>query len=438
MNATAIFDVGKTNKKIIVFDENFQAVHQEQITISETKDDDGHPSDDLAAIEEWIMTTLEKALLQSKFRITKLNFSTYGATLVNLGKNGEVVTPMYNYLKPFPQDLLEQFLDECGGHEAFSTQTASPLLGMLNSGLQLYWLKYRKPHLFDKIKCSLHLPQYFSYLFTGKITGEYTTVGCHSGLWDIEKKMYHEWTQKTGIASVLPEVKLASETTKINWKGRPMEVGPGINDTSANLVPYLQREKDPFMLLSTGTWNIALFPFSKDPLSFSELEQDCLYFLQNDGQPVRVARLFMGNEYRLQINEMTPFFNKAENYHTHIKFDNGIFKSLKEKGPKHFLWKSIDLPSIHKQIEQTDYQKFGSFEEAYHQLMMELVEIQVERIMLSLGSGKIRKLFVDGGFVENDVFMSLLKINLPGMEIVPGNQIAGSARGAAMVMRDCS
>ena len=341
---------------------------------------------------------------------------------------------MYNYLKPYPDDLLAQFLDGFGGHEAFSTQTASPLLGMLNSGLQIYWLKYRKPQLFKKIYCSLHLPQYFSYLFTGKMLGEFTTVGCHSGLWDIEKTKYHEWTQKSGIAPVLPDVKLASETVKINWKGSPLEVGPGINDTSANLVPYLQREKDAFMLLSTGTWNIALNPFSEDSLTFTELQQDCLYFLRDDGKPVKVARLFMGNEYRLQIDEMTRFFRKQDDYHTHIKFDNRIYEKGNEKPSKCYSWKSIYLPGILQNEGPTDYQKFGSFEEAYHQLLSELVDIQVERIRLARGTGKINKLFVDGGFVENDVFMALLKINMPGLEVVPGNQMAGSARGTALVM----
>ncbi len=436
MSATAIFDIGKTNKKFVVFNEDFQPIHQEQITIPEIKDDDGYPCDDLPAIEKWIDVTLSKALSHSGFKVTKLNFSTYGATIVNLGKNGKPVTPMYNYLKPYPDNLLAQFLDEYGGHEAFSTQTASPLLGMLNSGLQIYWLKYRKPHLFKRIDCSLHLPQYFSYLFTGKKSGEYTTVGCHSGLYDFKKHRYHQWTEKEGMINILPSVKPASTKFKIKWNGRPLEVGSGINDTSANLVPYLQSEKDPFMLLSTGTWNIAMYPFSEDSLKFKELQQDCLYFLRDDGKPVKVARLFMGNEYRLQIEEMTKHFNKRDDYHTHIKFDRRIYERLSKAPSKSFSWKSIDLPGILQHERPTDYQNFGSFEEAYHQLLAELVDIQADRIRLARGTGKIKKLFVDGGFVENDVFMCLLKINMPGLEVVPGNQIAGSARGAAMVMGD--
>ena len=42
----------------------------------------------------------------------------------------------------------------------FARKTASPLLGSLNSGLQLYRLKKEQPEVFQKIHHALHLPQY--------------------------------------------------------------------------------------------------------------------------------------------------------------------------------------------------------------------------------------------------------------------------------------
>ena len=133
MDATAIFDIGKTNKKFIVFDESYTSIHEEQVTITEIKDDDGDPVDDLKAIEDWMYDVLERTFTGKEFEISKLNFSTYGATLVNLGENGKPVTPMYNYLKPYPSDLLQKFLEENRGHESFSLSTCSPIFGMLNS-----------------------------------------------------------------------------------------------------------------------------------------------------------------------------------------------------------------------------------------------------------------------------------------------------------------
>ena len=45
-------------------------------------------------------------------------------------------------------------------------QTASPVLGNLNSGMQLYRLKHENKEAFEEIKYALHLPQYLSFVFT--------------------------------------------------------------------------------------------------------------------------------------------------------------------------------------------------------------------------------------------------------------------------------
>ena len=63
-------------------------------------------------------------------------------------------------------------------------------LNFLNSGKQLYWLKYKRPEIFKKIKKTLHLPQYLSYVFTGEMYSEYTSIGCHTVLWDYQKKKF--------------------------------------------------------------------------------------------------------------------------------------------------------------------------------------------------------------------------------------------------------
>lgn len=435
MSAAAIFDIGKTNKKFIIFDQAFNIIHQEEITIPETKDDDGFPCDDLTAIEEWMKSTFEDAISNASYKISKLNFSTYGATIVNLDYKGKPVTSLYNYLKPFPPELQEQFLDENGGEAVFCPQTASPVMGMLNSGLQLYWLKYLKPDLFTNIHQTLHLPQYFQYLFTGKMTCDFTSIGCHTGLWDFNESRYHSWVQKEEISPLLPEIIPTSTTYKINWKGQPLEVGVGINDSSASLLPYVQQGNEPFLLLSTGTWSAALFPYRKDLLTLEELRQDCVNFLRIDGKPVTVSRLFLGNEYHLQVEDMTAYFGKPKDYHKNINFDEQLYHRILNTPSQPNKWKSIDLPGIKPNpTANMDYNKFQSFEEAYHYLMQQLMILQQQRIKLALGSSKVRKVYVDGGFTKNEVFLKLMEIHLPGMEIIPSHHPLGSALGAAMVM----
>ena len=159
-DVTAIFDIGKTNKKFFLFDDDFQEVHKEYICFDEIEDEDGYPTENLPELQKWLKSVFERILKHSKYNVKAINFSTYGASFVHLDENGEVLTPLYNYTKPIEQNVVSSFLDKYGAREDFLKTTGCFDLSMLNSGLQLYWLKYTKPDIFKKIKYSLHLPQY--------------------------------------------------------------------------------------------------------------------------------------------------------------------------------------------------------------------------------------------------------------------------------------
>jgi len=326
--ATLIFDIGKTNKKVFVFNEKFEVVFSEQQVFEEIQDEEGFPCDDLLAIQNWIQATTKSLLLSDQWNITKINFSTYGASFVHLNELGNPITPLMNYLKPMPEDCSKDFYHRNGAASTIALETASPALGMLNSGLQIIWWKYKMTDLFSKIKTSLHFPQYLSYCFTKKAVSEYTSIGCHTALWDFQKKEYHDWVKAEGIINLLSPILTTSQTftTKIHHK--EIEVGVGIHDSSAALLTYLEKSKEPFLLISTGTWSIALNPFNEEPLTAKELEQDCLNYLQADGKPVKAARLFLGQEYEDQTTLLMEQFNCTENDLNAITFDEKLIVRL--------------------------------------------------------------------------------------------------------------
>ena len=245
---TLVFDIGKTNKKAFVFDENYQEVWKEYSRFEELQDEAGFPCDDLMAIETWIKDTLIEVLKNSDFNIKNINFSTYGASLVHLDRSGKALTPLYNYLKPYPGDLLKAFYEKYGQDSKIAKETASPQMGMLNSGMQLYWLKYTKPDIFKKIKWSLHFPQYLSYLLTGIPLSEFTSIGCHTGLWDYSKSDYHDWVYGEDIDKLLPPIVSTATSINKNISGKNIKVGVGIHDSSAALLPYVRADKKPFFV----------------------------------------------------------------------------------------------------------------------------------------------------------------------------------------------
>lgn len=390
-----VFDIGKTNKKCLVFDEDYRVVWEKSAVLPETTDDDGFPCDDLQALARWVRDTLQEAFDDPRFDIRAANCTAYGASFVHLGAGNEPAAPLYNYLKPFPEDLLTWFLEKYGPAQKLSLETASPLLGYLNSGLQLLWLKYHKPALYRQINTSLHLPQWVASLLNTarppspvrrppSLVPDLTSLGCHTLLWDFRRHDYHAWAQAEGLP------------------GKLLPLGPGsgalgLHDSSAALIPYLASFPEPFALLSTGTWCITLNPFNAEPLTPAELEQDCLCYLTAEGRPVKAARYFGGHEHAQGVLKIARAYGLPDDfYHT------------------------------------SDAGGHPNAREAYAAFMRDLVEKQVASTRLALGASPVRRLFVDGGFSKNALYMRLLAEAFPGMDVCAADVAQATALGAAL------
>lgn len=429
IKVTAVFDIGKTNKKFFLFDSNYQEVYKEYAHFDEIEDEDGFPTENLSALQSWLKNLFDRILEAEEYDIKAINFSTYGASFVHLDKDGNVLGHLYNYLKPMPEELVQEF------HTTYPNvpeATGSPKSGMLNSGMQLYWLKKTKPAVFSQIKYSLHFPQYISYLFTGIPLSEYTSIGCHTGLWDYEKDDYHHWVYKENINRILPPI--VSTRTSINtvYNDKRIKIGVGIHDSSSALLPYLFSENKPFLLISTGTWSIALNTFNDDKLSQQDIADNCLNYMQIDGRRVKATRFFMGNEYKVQVKKLTEYYGVENGAHKTVSFNKELYLNLIKETAIHFKFEGVILKR--KQLSKTNLESFKSFEEAYHQLMIELMEHQISTAKMAIGDTTVKKIYIDGGFTDNDIFVKLMAYHFKMYSVRTTASALGSALGAAMVM----
>lgn len=435
---TAIFDIGKTNKKFFLFDENLRELHHEYFKLAPTLDDDGFECDDIYILSNWIQSTVRKITSSGEYQLKRLNFSTYGATLVHLDSEGKPVTPLYNYLKPFPENIHEQFYKQYPQDE-HNLQTASPALGMLNSGLQLYWLKYTKPDVFQRIRYTLHFPQYLSYLFTGQLVSEPTSIGCHTKLWNFSHNRYHDWVYTEKLDHLLPEIVPASKVFRTIIGGHAVEVGVGIHDSSSALAAYMLRTQEPFALISTGTWSITLNPYTQENLTRDELNRDCLNFLTTEGKPVKASRLFLGHELDHHLHILNDIFHKEARYYKQIMLQDAFLKKIHDHEIiSTFYPATIANPLLIQDIFSSNQWKpgnFESYEEAYHNLIWGLTQLQVASAKLALGNSDVKKIYIDGGFIDNDIFIKLLQYYLPNYTIEVSHMPLGSAHGAAMIMQ---
>jgi sugar (pentulose or hexulose) kinase len=438
---TAVFDIGKTNKKFLLFDRHYEAVHEQFTKMEEAADtdDDGHACENLEYLVKWIREQFDAVLQNDKFKVEGLNFSTYGASLVHLDEDGEVITPFYDYLKPYPEKLLNQFYESYGGEKQFALETASPPMGMLNSGLQLYWLKHKKPDLFKNISRSLHFPQYLSSLFTEHYTSEFTSIGCHTGLWNYQDQKYHRWVEAEDVLRLFPEIKPVTGSREVQYKKSTFKAGHGIHDSSAALTPYFLAMDEPFLLVSTGTWSATLNAFNDDPLTFEELKRDCLCFMNIYGDHVKAARLFLGNEYQHQKKKLDNHFGGAIDDEKFEPDSSVLKKLIKDDNAD----KKLQLETAHtsgpfpaEDPGEWDVRQFSSYSEAYHQLMLDLVAMQAASLQLAEGSESITNIIVTGGFSKSALFLELLASRFPKKEIYTASLSHASALGAAMALDD--
>ena len=424
----AIFDVGKTNKKLFLFDRNYKIVYEKSAKFIETLDEDGDACENLESLRLSVFDSLREVFRLKQYSIRAINFSTYGASFVYLDENGSPLTPLYNYLKKYPEHLHQQFYATYGGEQAFAHLTASPVLGSLNSGMQLYRIKYERPELFQKIKYALHLPQYMSYLISGIPCADITSIGCHTNLWNFEEKNYHQWVEQEGVLEKLPPIFSGNEVLPVAFLGNNYSVGVGLHDSSAALIPYLVNFHEPFILISTGTWCISLNPFNHSPLTNEELENDCLCYMTYEGKPVKASRLFAGYEHEQQVKRIADYFNLHTIHFRSIAYEADIIARLQKAAPAES--KTINLKE--SAFPQRDLAQFKTDTEAYHQLILDIMEQQYFSTELVLKGTTVKRIFVDGGFSKNAIYMNLLASFFPEIEVFAASMAQATAVGTAL------
>jgi len=417
--AILIFDIGKTNKKVLLFDQQYELLYEDSIQIEETADEDRFPCEDVNALTKWVQQKFSEILSRRDIDVKAVNVSAYGASFVHLDEEFNIATPLYNYLKPYPGNLKKQFYDTYGGEDRLARETASPVLGSLNSGMQLYRLKYEKPEVYKKIKYSLHLPQYLTFVLSKNAATDISSVGCHTHLWEFTKSDYHHWVYKEGLDKKFAPLYSGDKIIGNTKDQKATPVGIGLHDSSAALIPYLSSFDKPFALISTGTWCISLNPFNHTELTNEELKQDCLRYLSYEGKPVKASRLFAGYEHEQQVKRLAAHFQKGVDYYQTVEHDAGLFGTVKETNRS---FSKLEIGEIH------------NYEEAYHHLIWDIVQKQVRSTNLVLKGTAVKKIFVDGGFGKNNTYMTMLANAFPGLEVYAATISQASALGAALAI----
>jgi sugar (pentulose or hexulose) kinase len=116
-----------------------------------------------------------------------------------------------------------------------------------------------------------------------------------------------------------------------------------------------------------------------------------------------------------------------------MEFDGNIIKVLEQKLPAVAVSDTIQL--INQSLfGKRDLSLFASDEEAYHQLMRDIITQQYASTQLILKGTNIKRLFVDGGFSKNTIYMNLLASAFPAMEVFAASMAQATAVGTALAI----
>ena len=70
-----IFDIGKTNKKVLLFDQGLNVISEREHRFEEILDDDGFACDDIAKIEDWLENVCNQYLKDPAYNVKAINFN---------------------------------------------------------------------------------------------------------------------------------------------------------------------------------------------------------------------------------------------------------------------------------------------------------------------------------------------------------------------------
>jgi len=449
----AVLDVGKTNKKILVYNANLELIEIKSKKFDE-KSANGINFDDVEGLWQWTLETLRA--ISSLYNIKVISVSTHGATFVTVDEQGNMVVPEISYTTDPGEDFHKEFYALVGDRIQLQKQTATPDFNLLiNLAKGIYFVKRKFADQFDKVRWILHYPQYFGFKFTGNVSADPTYTGNHSYMWDFIKMNWSGVADKLGVREMLPKQlknpweilgTLKPDVAEVTGLNPDVLVTVGIHDSNASMLPYLVTMEGDFMLNSTGTWCVVMH--EKDRVAFApdELGKVVFYNMNSFFKPIKTA-IFLGGM------EFEHYMNLLEKIHGVIEFpsfDKKLYQRVISENDKFI------LPSVAKGIGQfpdslprvvegdriyplDDIERgkaipgfFKNFETTCAVLNLSMAmqtKVAFDRADITAGL----PVFTEGGFTKNEGYNALMASFFPDSDFYLTDLKEATAYGAAML-----
>ena len=449
---SAVFDVGKTNKKVLILNEQLETVASAYENFPADESGDLH-FEQFAEARDWMFAQLKK--FGAEYAFEAISVTTHGATVVFIDDEGTFTVPPIAYTSVVPEAIYDEFYQRFGSKRDLHEQFATPFLGkLLNYGLCIYYAQKEFPHEMEATTHILTLASYFVHALTGKAGAEPTSVGCHSYCWDFENKTWSHILKDLNLLDKLPKTiedssavigTLTAEVAQTLGLPENCQVTHGIHDSNSSLVPYLIKSPGGFLLNSTGTWCVSMCP--DDGMSFTDAEMDAgaFYNVSALGQPVKTAIFMGGNEHDVWAKVL----KEQAGLDGFPAFDAGLYQKVITENSCFILPGVIDtgpFPHSKSRINEIgiDYMlediKAGNADApcladpayAYAALNISLA-LQSAANFRNVGLEDGMTIYIEGGFRKNNAYHALLAAICPNNPVVLSDLEEATAFGAALM-----
>jgi L-fuculokinase len=252
-----ILDLGKTRAKLSVLDCDGTVLATQDAPAQEFRQATSSGVFDVENIARWCESAL--AALYRQFPFAHLIAVTHGATAVSIDRNGAP-----NMVRDYEADIDAEL---CGHYDqlrpAFAETGSPPLPCGLNLGRQLFQ-QQQAPEAFRDIRALLTYPQFWTWRWAGVLGTDISSLGCHTDLWQPHDAQWSSLAKQFGWDNLFPPLVeaggaagfLQNSIATLLQPTQPISVHWGVHDSNAALAAFLG-DREPFTLLSTGTWLVA-------------------------------------------------------------------------------------------------------------------------------------------------------------------------------------
>jgi L-fuculokinase len=417
----AVFDIGKTNMKVVVFDAAGKVVAERSHPNASVLPDAFWPYKRLYIEGAWAFLIGALKELGAQFPIEAISISAHGAAGVLVGDK-DAALPAVDYEFDIDGDVAAEYEKV---RPPFDETKSPKLTRGLNLGKQVFYLQRQYPAEFGAARAFLGYPQYWSWRLSGVAALEATALGAHTDLWSPYDGRPSSMVDKLGWRRLLPPRRnawdtlgtLKPEVAAATGLAPDVRVICGAHDSNASLVPHLVSRRDPFTVISTGTWVIMMAIGGKARL---DPNADMLANVDVRGEPVPTARFMGGREFAVLAGESPADADEADVEAMIVSGTLALPAFSDQGGPFASRKGVIEGPA------PTTPRARAALATLYSALMT------AHRLRRLEAPGE---LIVEGGFARSPGFAAVLARLMADRRVVVAPVSAGAAAGAAMLAR---